>query len=247
MSSSSYLCGRGQRCVCALCVCLGPSLNFLPRLWPALSVWQQVRQWSQQHSYSASWSEEVGNGASPLPTSGQAVVRVGWGWGGCRTHLWIIITLINTLSLQTLTRLLLSDPCSFCESIYILLRLRACLHTYSDRVVTRSGHCSALSDLTSLSVSVIWPETTPLPVHVRMHVWKLAVSPRSNRKAETLQNTQLSAVSPLWTLLRRRRVRDVFHCKLQFNVVKFFTLFARSASGGTEEANTFQWKLIYAR
>lgn len=82
MSSSSYLCGRGQRCVCALCVCLGPSLNFLPRLWPALSVWQQVRQWSQQHSYSASWSEEVGNGASPLPTSGQAVVRVGWGWGG---------------------------------------------------------------------------------------------------------------------------------------------------------------------
>lgn len=93
-----------------------------------------------------------------------------------QTHFWIIIALINTTEFKTLwhmlTRLPLSDACPFLKMIYILFLLCTCLHTYSDRVVTRSGHCSVLSDLTSLSVSLIWPETTPLPVHVRMHVWR---------------------------------------------------------------------------
>lgn len=194
MSSSSYLCGRGQRCVCALCMCLGPSLNFLPRLWPG--PYRCDSRSGSGHGNTAIQHRDRRRWGTALRHFRPAVKQwseSGRGRGG--THLWIIITLINTLSVQTLTPLLLSDTCSFCESISVLSRLRACLHTYSDRGVTRSGHCSALSDLTSLSVSLVWPETTPLPVHARMHVWNLAVSPRSHRKAETLKNTQLSAVS----------------------------------------------------
>lgn len=80
MSSSCYLCGSGL-CVC-VCLCLGPSLNFLSCLWLVLSVWQQVRQWSQQQSYSMLWLEVVGSNTSLLPSTGQVVVRTG-GVGEC--------------------------------------------------------------------------------------------------------------------------------------------------------------------
>lgn len=191
MSSSSYLCGRGQRRVCALCYVPWPFSQL-----PAPSVAGLIGVTAGQAVVTATRLFSIviaGGGERRFATSDE---RSSSGQSrGVGTHLWIIITLINTLSLQMLTPLLLSDARSFCEWIYILFCLGACLHTYSDRVVTRSGHCSALSDSTSLSVSLIWPETTPLPVRARVHVCNLAVSPRSSRKAETLKNTQLSAVS----------------------------------------------------
>lgn len=84
--------------------------------------------------------------------------------------------------------------------------------------MTRSGHCFVLSDLTSLSVSLIWPGSTPLPVHVRVHVCKLAVSPWSNGE---VKHSTFSCF-PLRTL-RRCRMRDVFDSKLRCNVIQFFT------------------------
>lgn len=155
----------------ALRLCLGPFLNFLPRLRPALSAWLQVRQWSRQHSYSAPWLEEAGNAAWPLPTCGQTVVRTGGGgaWW-CDVFMnyhdiikydWVRTAFTHAHMASSLGR---RSPF---QLLSVFLFLYTCLHTYSDRVATRSGHCSVLSDLTSLSVSLIWPKSTPLPVHVR--------------------------------------------------------------------------------
>lgn len=68
------------------------------------------------------------------------------------------------------------------------------VHTYSDRVVTGSGHCSVLSVVTPLSVSPIRPASTPLPVCVCVCVTLRSLHGQT-KKLRPLNCSHLSTVS----------------------------------------------------
>ena len=201
-SSSYYLCWRGQCVFLCVCVCLSLSLNFLSCLWPALSVWQQVRQWSQQQSYSASWAEEVGSSGSPLPwvvkswsNSGQDCAGTGGGGAVNMVQTWRYtlvdwsLTQIHTFESYNPGHMgspwTLSSHLSHWIMTAILIFINFCTRVHTHTVTAWwPGQDIVLSYQS-------WPfcqsPRYDLLLHPFLCVCDIAVTPWSNRNIETLE------------------------------------------------------------
>lgn len=228
------------RCVCALAL-LSTSCPVCGRGLIGVTAGQAVVTATQLFSIVIG-----GGGERRFATSDQRSSS-GQNWGG-GTHTFMNYHHINkyaecadahTTSSFRYVFFLWIDLCSFASPrVFTHIQWPWC-----DQV--RSLFCLIRLDLSVSLLGMTWNYTPSCScAHARLEVGgQSTVTPQSG---DPKKHSTFSCF-PLWTLLRRRRMRDVFDCKLQFNVVKFFTLFSRSASGATEEANTFQWKLIYGR